>query len=43
MIPVDLSYGLAHDVCNARMAEMYLATANYAWPAAVDTLPLVNT
>ena len=32
-----------HDVYNARMAETYLATANYVWPAAVDTLPLVKT
>ena len=32
-----------HDVYNARMAETYLATANYVWLAAVDTLPLVKT
>ena len=32
-----------HDVYYARMAETYLATANYVWPAAVDTLPLVKT
>ena len=32
-----------HDVYNVRMAETYLATANYAWPGAVDTLPLVKT
>ena len=32
-----------HDVYNARMAETYLATANYVWPAAVDTLALVKT
>ena len=32
-----------HDVYNARIAETYLATANYVWPAAVDTLPLVKT
>ena len=35
-----------YDVYNARMAETYLATANYVWPAAVDTcrhLPLVKT
>ena len=25
------------------MTETYLATANYVWPAAVDTLPLVKT
>ena len=33
----------SHDVYNARMAETYLATGNYVWPAAVDTLPLVKT
>ena len=27
-----------HDVYNARMAETYLATAIYVWPAVVDTL-----
>ena len=32
-----------HDVYNARMAQTHLATANYVWPAAVDTLPLVKT
>ena len=32
-----------HDVYNTRMAETWLATAIYVWPAAVDTLPLVKT
>ena len=27
-----------HDVYNARMADTYLATAIYVWPAAVGTL-----
>ena len=41
--PVVVQYMYNHDVYNARMAETYLATANYVWPAAVDTLPLVKT
>ena len=41
----QFSYKLyIHDVYNARMAETYLATANYVWPAAVapghDLIPL---
>ena len=36
---ISITYG----VYNTRMAEMYLATAIYVWPAAVDTLPLVKT
>ena len=35
--------GTKHDVNNARMAETYLATTKYLWPAAVDTLTLVKT
>ena len=34
---------IIHDVYNARMAETLLATANYVWPSAVDTLPVVKT
>ena len=37
------TFCLFHDVYNVRMAETYLATANYVWPAAVDTVPLVKT
>ena len=33
---------VTHYVYNARMAETYLATAIYVWPAVVDTLPLVK-
>ena len=32
-----------HDVYNTRMVETKLATDNYIWPAAVDTLTLVKT
>ena len=32
-----------HDVYDTRMAETYLATDNYVWPAAEDTLTLVKT
>ena len=39
----SVGYHCHHDVYNARMAETYLATVMYVWPAAVDTLLLAKT